>query len=107
MPKNSENTEALILSNIHSISPIQFDYFNKIISVFFGPCFGFPLKQTPGFNPWGNKPSVDPNRRKELGQGSFGTAYVGHYRSNGMQCAAPRPWNFCQNRRTVTQELGV
>jgi len=24
---------------------------------------------------------------EELGQGSFGTAYVGHYRSNGMQCA--------------------
>lgn len=24
---------------------------------------------------------------EELGQGSFGTAYVGHYRSSGMQCA--------------------
>ena len=30
------------------------------------------------------------NKPKELGQGSFGTAYVGHYRSNGMQCAVPR-----------------
>ena len=24
---------------------------------------------------------------EELGQGSFGTAYIGHYRSSGMQCA--------------------
>lgn len=75
--------------------------------LFSDPVSGFPSKQTPGFNPWGNKPSVDPKPRKELGQGSFGTAYVGHYRSNGMQCAAPRRWNFWQNRRTVTQEVGV
>ena len=27
---------------------------------------------------------------QELGAGAFGTAYVGHFRASGMQCAAPR-----------------
>lgn len=30
---------------------IQFDYCSTIISAFFRPCLGFPLKQTPGL-PW-------------------------------------------------------
>ena len=37
----------------------------------------------------GDKMCCQPALRQELGQGSFGTAYVGHYRSSGMQCAVP------------------
>ena len=62
--QKSQNTEALILSNIHSISPIQFDYFSQIISAFFGPCLGFPLKQTPGFQPMGKQTERGPKPPK-------------------------------------------
>ena len=63
-PKKSQNTEPLILSNIHFISPIQFDYFSKIISAFFGPCLGFPFKQTSGFQPMGKQTERGPKAPK-------------------------------------------
>ena len=104
-PKKSQNTEPLILSNIHFISPIQFDYFSKIISAFFGPCLGFPFKQTLGVSTHGETNRAwtqSPERSLDRARLERRMLVI----IDRMECNVQRLGDICQNRRTVTQELG-